>query len=273
MDERYLKQPLSFGFVNNPHKKIHDDYGLYIAHFFAKRPGKQPLRIRPRSFEYFCVTHLIDGDGIYWEPGKQPRVLKPGQLIVMEPDFVHCYGSYMKKFVEDGVCFSGPIANHLQRAGIIKRGVYDCGTSRILKPILDLVCRPTIDDQIQANSRLQELLVKLYFERKKGASVDSPLSRLIDEVNKNPERWWTTAEMADYCNLCLDHFRRLFKKETGVNPKLYLDQVKLRQAADDIIKQGLSVSEVAEKYGYANPFHFSKRFKAVMGTSPSTLKI
>ena len=39
-----------------------------------------------------------------------------------------------------------------------------------------------------------------------------------------------------------------------------------------LLGQGLSVTQAAERLGYANPYHFSRTFKAVMGSTPSSVR-
>ena len=54
----------------------------------------------------------------------------------------------------------------------------------------------------------------------------------------------------------------------GVLPKLYIDKLRLNKAAELLVETNLNIAEIAEMMGYQDPFHFSRRFKAVIGFSP-----
>ncbi len=63
-------------------------------------------------------------------------------------------------------------------------------------------------------------------------------------------------------------FRREFLKHTGLLPKNYIEQFKLRQAAEQLLLQSASVNEIAAHFGYRDSYHFSRRFKHLFNLSP-----
>ena len=94
------------------------------------------------------------------------------------------------------------------------------------------------------------------------------LEQLLIQLKETPRKWWTVSDMAEMCDLSVDQLRRLFYQRTGVNPKLYRDRLKLNQAAAMLVNTERNISEIAEYFGYMDQYHFSRRFKAVMGMSP-----
>lgn len=62
-------------------------------------------------------------------------------------------------------------------------------------------------------------------------------------------------------NLCRDLF--------GEPPARLLLRLKIRYAEDMLHYRGLSVKEASEELGFANPFHFSRVFRRLMGHPPS----
>lgn len=46
-----------------------------------------------------------------------------------------------------------------------------------------------------------------------------------------------------------------------------------RVAARRLLSQGLSVAQTAERLDYANPYHFSRVFKAVTGIAPFAVRM
>ena len=55
---------------------------------------------------------------------------------------------------------------------------------------------------------------------------------------------------------------------TSQTPQDFIRTIRLQRAAT-LIRQGVSVTEVSELTGFANPKHFSTVFKKHFGTSPS----
>jgi AraC-like DNA-binding protein len=62
-----------------------------------------------------------------------------------------------------------------------------------------------------------------------------------------------------------------FAAEFGATPRRYL-QVRRMEAAREGLESGLQVQQVAERLGFYDAFHFSKRFKAHWGRPPSAFK-
>lgn len=75
-----------------------------------------------------------------------------------------------------------------------------------------------------------------------------------------------------------DYVRKLFKKEIGVNPREYLEGLRMELAAK-LLSSGVSnkysnytVSQVAEACGFTEPLYFSRVFKKRYGVAPSEFK-
>ena len=62
---------------------------------------------------------------------------------------------------------------------------------------------------------------------------------------------------------------RVFKKNEGKTIMNYVLEYRIEKA-NSLIKKGMSVSEVSYAVGFNDPAYFSKCFKKVTGTSPSS---
>jgi len=250
--------------------EFHRRYGLWIIN--AGCAGRSPetgfATCRRRKFEFYSISHLIEGAGRCWIDGRGECSLHPGQLVVITSGTFNRYGGDGgKPYIEDSIRFTGPVADMLCNAGILRSGVYEFGAARKLLPIAELIQDPSNDAQINANITLQKLLVDLYFEQRKSVTA-SPVEELLEAIKARPVHWWTVGEMAEFCNLSPDQFRRNFRNHTGMRPKNYVEEFKLRLAAELLLSTTLPVAEVAERLGYRDPYHFSRRFKSFAGVSP-----
>ncbi|WP_294508994.1 AraC family transcriptional regulator [uncultured Victivallis sp.] len=250
--------------------ELHARYGLWIINAGAASRSAENgfVSCRPRKFEFYSISHLIEGAGRCWIDGCGEWDVSPGQLITVAPGVLNRYGGAAGlPYVEDSIRFTGPIADMLYQSGILQNGVADFGSARKLLPIMAMIQDPSRDAQFNANIMLQKLLVDLYLERNRTLSV-TPVEALLEAIKSRPEHWWTVEEMAEFCNLSVDQFRRNFERRTGMRPKRYLEEFKLRLAAEFLVSGSAPVAEIALRLGYRDPYHFSRRFKLFAGVSP-----
>lgn len=256
--------------------EIHKTYGLWIIRGGSSfhTPVNSYGNCEKRYFQFYSLSHMYAGHGKVWlEPDREQEVYA-GDCIIVTPRLLNRYGGWAgESYYEDCINFCGPVADMLMRSSVLSSGVFHMGRVRKLLPILEYASSPSIDSQIRANIELQKLLTDLYFEnRKHSAGNNTLLDELLQNIQANPDKWWNIREMADMCNLSVDQMRRIFVKRTGVLPKLYIDRLKLTQAADFLLRTDCSIREVSEKFNYQDQYHFSRRFKALIGLSPLTYR-
>jgi AraC-like DNA-binding protein len=223
-----------------------------------------------RYFEFYSISHLLGNEGVYIDSEKREYKIRQGQVIIVTPGTMHNYGGINGEFVESFLLFTGPVADQLRDAGIISNVICDMGKVPRLNKVIDLALDPSIASQIQANITLQQILMDLYHTNKRiKSNKQYPcLIQLLDEIMHTSDRWWTVSEMAEYCNVSDAHFRHIFRQYTGQSPKQYIDERKIRQAAELLCSSVMSVHKIAERFAYRDPYHFSRRFKQITGFSP-----
>ena len=78
--------------------------------------------------------------------------------------------------------------------------------------------------------------------------------------------------LADQHGLSYSHFRKLFKKKTGLAPQQFLIQERINYARRLLTSTNLTVEEVANKCGFQSVFYFSRLFKTKMGVPPGRVR-
>lgn len=69
-----------------------------------------------------------------------------------------------------------------------------------------------------------------------------------------------------------DHFRRLFKKETGQTPIEYLIEKRIvyaKQLLESSYSSNMKIKEISVLSGFNDPYYFSRLFKKITGKSPT----
>ena len=76
------------------------------------------------------------------------------------------------------------------------------------------------------------------------------------------------AELADMTELSQFALLRAFRRETGLPPHAYLNQLRVRRARL-LLDGGLAPAEVAATTGFADQAHLTRHFKRVVGVPPA----
>lgn len=101
-------------------------------------------------------------------------------------------------------------------------------------------------------------------------TVGTPAIRLaIDYIGANYLSNPSVSQLASLVNLSEKRFISNFKNTVGLSPGQYINQLRMRKAAELIRNTDKKVSEIAGILGYADQYTFSKAFKRVFGESPT----
>lgn len=82
----------------------------------------------------------------------------------------------------------------------------------------------------------------------------------------------TVAQLAEVCAMSEATFYRQFKQSVHKTPMHYLEEYRLKQAAQYLISDTETLAAIAEKCGYYDEFHLSRNFKKHYGMSPREYK-
>jgi AraC family transcriptional regulator len=89
-----------------------------------------------------------------------------------------------------------------------------------------------------------------------GRAAPLPLSRLATAARVSPS------------TLC-----RTFQRQFGVGPVAALELLRLARAEPLLWQSNLSMQAIATQCGFADGYHFSRRFRAVYGMAPTTFRV
>ena len=130
--------------------------------------------------------------------------------------------------------------------------------------------------EIRSRSALSELWLTLLEETeefRKNAKKTDPtdslrMKQMMNYIHDHFRDKIYLEEIASAAGISLRECARCFKRQIGYTPMDYLNQYRVRMAADELKMTAGPISLIGEKCGFASDSYFGKTFKQYMGCSP-----
>ena len=108
--------------------------------------------------------------------------------------------------------------------------------------------------------------------RKAGKYFDTKLSNKVKyikkEVTNNIEKYVSIEGISKNYNISARTFSDCFKEIYGTTYYAFIKEYRIKKAAELLVRENNSITEIALAVGYQNPGKFSKAFYDVMGITP-----
>ncbi len=102
------------------------------------------------------------------------------------------------------------------------------------------------------------------------AVMSHEIAKVVDAMRQNQYKDnFSLNDMANISRMPVETFRKRFVSEVGMPPQSYQLFCKMERAKS-LLKAGFNVRTAGAEVGIADPYHFSKTFKNIVGMSPST---
>lgn len=243
---------------------------LYLIHV-GYGEGESLEKCGPMVRNMYLLHYIEKGKGTYTVNGKT-YYLKKGDVFAIYPDniveyqadkddpWAYCWvgfkgstaGEYYEKI---GVDYDYPIL-HIEN-GNFAQSVRKCVEyTELNKNNLS---------QIRLTAYLLEVLSS--FEQG-GKETGKTADNAIMYMENNCREKILASDVAEHLGMEYSSFYRMFKKETGLSPEKYLNNIRIEQAKK-FIKAGSSFKEIPAYVGISDVYYFFKLFKKVTGQTPS----
>lgn len=144
---------------------------------------------------------------------------------------------------------------------------------------LNLLEAESVANQTHAEALLNALEILIFDEIQTANSLpiqipwpkDKRLSRICDLMMQSPQHTKDLNTWADEMGTSSRTLMRLFKKQTGLSYRGWIQQMHIALALSKIA-DGQSMSSIAEALGYSSPSAFSAMFKRHLGITPQQFK-
>ncbi|PLK43416.1 AraC family transcriptional regulator [Emticicia sp. TH156] len=101
-------------------------------------------------------------------------------------------------------------------------------------------------------------------------SVEAILTYIKKHIHQPAEL--TIEHLADVFNYAPDYISIFFKKHTGESLKQYITKYKMKLIETRLLFSRLTISEIADEFGYTDESHFCKQFKKFTGSTPTAFR-
>ena len=224
-----------------------------------------------RTLGNYALVYLLNGEGTFKDARGAHFKVKPGDLWLIFPEISHWYGPARDSLWDEFyIVFSGPIFD-LWRA----KGMLDPSRPiRRLQPV-DYWLR-----------RLQEVVVTEPDPLQQVCSLQHLLAEALEASDDSLEPDWLAQarlllqteeegvhKVSRSLGMSYETFRKRFTTATGVSPGLYQTTKLIDKACALMVAGTLTNKEIAERLNFCDEFHFSRRFKKIMGLTPTQFRL
>jgi len=202
-----------------------------------------------------------DRSTLLFEPGEThitERVAKPQNFQVL-----HIAPETIRDFSEELGVTGEP---HFRDALADSVALYS-SCKRLEKAILDDA--PLLEQQVCFTQYLGALLSS-HLEKRAAIRTDSsrlPILRVRDYLHEHFARQVSLEELASISGYSRFYLVKAFAKEYGLPPHQYQIQLRIERSLP-LLRQGMTLSNVAHVLGFTDQSHFFRHFTRIMGLTP-----
>lgn len=255
---------------------------LYICSlgYYPNAEGHYTYRKKglPENFLFYCV----DGCGWY-KIGDKKYSVSTNEFFILPSNVEHAYGcNEDNPWTIYWIHFGGDMLSFFNEMQVVKdhfKPSYIKSNSEIFslfsKIYKTLEKGYSTDNLIFANMCLSHFITLFIYNSKHTADsipstekidcVDGSITYMQQHIDGNI----SLNELSKTNNYSTSRFSNLFKQKTGYAPIDYFIQMKMQKACQQLDFSDKSIKDVAYTLGFDDPYYFSRRFRKIIGLSPS----
>jgi len=198
--------------------------------------------------------------------------VKPGEVFLLRKGCTHYYRTGPENFVTKRyLTLEGAALEPILHAnGLFESDYVPLSNPRHFTGLMRLAYRllkkKPAEYYMQASQLAYQLLLEL--GRNRHPNYPPAIQQALDYMEKHLAANLTRADMAEAAGLSETHFNRLFNRYLHASPVAWFIQRKMALAQHYLTVTNLSIKEIAQATGFADPLYFSAQFKKYAGLSP-----
>jgi AraC-like DNA-binding protein len=227
-----------------------------------------------RVMDAYVLSVVLDGEGTYrGADGREERIV-PGAHTIVPPGIPHWYGTDPgRRWTELFAVFAGPLFDSLAGLGLLgvagPRYPRPTPSIEVLRAVLRTPPRSLRGAEHQLVAMADWLLDAQDTDQELpdpaiSAEISDAAGRLAEDLTGSVR----LRTVASESGLSYDTFRRRFTAQVGQSPSAFRTGRRLQTAATLLRLTDMTHREIARTLGFADEFHFSRRFRAQFGIAP-----
>jgi len=249
-------------------------------HAGAFTEGPEYLVWRSRGTTDWLVLNTVGGRGRFGPVSGPHLVAEPGDLVLIQPGTRHDYGT-----APTGRLWDLQWAHFHPRPDWMSlldwpeplpgtRRVHTSGEAR--RRVTESLARAVMvsrsglaQAELLAANALEAALIWAASQKPESPHFDPRLIAVLEEISTRLAEPITVDALARRAGLSSSRLTHLFVTQLGTPPMRFVEQQRMRTAAQLLDLSSRSVAAVARAVGYEDPLYFSARFKRFAGRSPT----
>ncbi|MEF3306880.1 helix-turn-helix domain-containing protein [Paenibacillus sp. GYB003] len=257
-------------------------FRLTAAEAVESDAGRLPMKETSAAYSLLVVAA---GSGEAFIEGKACR-LNPGDVIFMNPgaglEIGRTFGNQIKwhaaTFEIWRVAETDPNGRQVlekEMSGFLETGKLETPFSAALSSLVAQLVevRRNADEgaRFLADSLFMNAMHYLVRPATDGDERDSErrIREAVAYINENYRATITRDFLSRRCGLSPEYFSSAFKKATGCTFADYLARVRIAKAKERLLLAKGTLNQVAQSVGYSDGLYLSRKFKRVVGLSPT----
>ncbi len=251
---------------------------IIVAGIVRDSPGLAPKK-PSRVLNHYGLVYVTAGGGHFEDKLGLTHSIVPGDLLVLFPQIGHTYGPGPTDFWNEiFIIFEGLLFDLWREQGLLnpRQPVLhlepvDYWFNRF-KDAVWSVPQAGPEYTLVRLCRLQQLMADIFvYQQQQGfEQVDYEwLSQAKVMLKASLYTKPDFEQIASRLGMSYDGFRKRFSKGAGVSPARYHTLRRMDRACELLLNETLTLKEIALQLGFGDEYHLSKRFKQVIGVSPT----
>lgn len=250
-----------------------------IRHDWPEKAGF--TLVRPTGIETYTFLHFMNSVEIVINGEKV--VTRPGACIFYTPDEPQWFHSE-EELIHNWAHFEPGFHAQLLRYHISENTLLYPRTAEFISGVFRKTEAAFFSDEPFRDDLLDAYTTEFLVRFSRAITEESYLptvsradrekmQNLRHTVLSDPEKHWTVPQMASLASVSASHLHALYRAVFGTSPMRDLIEARIRYAQSLLLSgNDLPITEIAERSGYADPYHFIRQFKRITGETPAAYR-
>lgn len=225
----------------------------------------------------FQIVYITSGTGVFKDKDSS-RIITPGTLFLLRPGYWHTYHPNKDTgWTEYYIGFNGPtFRSEINRFFGDRKGPVEFGLSATLVDLFEQALFYAERQSSQTMSILQAIVIhmislinyNLATKKRNDDKLDSAISYVKQYMANHLSEPIDVQALAAEQGMSYTWLRRMFRKNTGIAPAQYLQQLRIHMSMYLLRNTDAPIKNIAVDSGFKTPEYFCAVFQEATGMTP-----